>query len=419
MFQRAIFFRTILWVCLLAFCTVVSAAEIKVCSDCDHQQIKTAVAQAKSYDTVYVLPGLYAEADIIIDKPLTLIGQGFPRIDASSGKSGLIIRADSVSISGVHIVNVQVSHLDDRAGIRVEDCKEFRLTNNHLTNTFFGIYLQHAKRGIISGNIIKANAKEEMNSGNAIHLWYCNNVEIVANEVSGHRDGIYLEFVKESLIRENLSTNNIRYGLHFMFSDHNEYLDNIFRNNGAGVAVMFSKFINMRNNLFEENWGATSYGLLLKEIYDAEIINNRFIKNCTGIYVEGCTRINYKRNNFEGNGWAIRISGGCVSNEISGNNFIGNSFDLSTNSSSSENSFDGNFWSAYDGYDLDHDGVGDVPYRPVKLFNYIVDQTPEAVVLLRSFFIDLLNFSEKVNPLYTPKGVMDNFPRTVKFNSHD
>ena len=419
MYQRAIFFRTINWLWMLLFASALLAREIKVCPDCIVDSLKTAISQSKAYDTIRIIGGEYHEADVVIDKPLTIIGEDFPKIDAQSGKSGLLIRSDSVKVFGMHVTNIQVSHLDDRAGIRVENSKFFELRNNRLSHTFFGIYLQHASKGIITDNLIQANAKEEMNSGNAIHLWYCNQVEITNNRVVGHRDGIYLEFVKNSSVRDNISTNNIRYGLHFMFSDHNEYLGNVFRNNGAGVAVMFSKFINMRNNLFEENWGATSYGLLLKEIYDAEITNNRFVKNCTGIYVEGCTRINYFRNDFERNGWAIRISGGCVKNQISKNNFIGNSFDLSTNSNSSENSFDGNFWSAYDGYDLDHDGVGDVPYRPVKLFNYIVDQTPEAVVLLRSFFIDLLNFSEKVNPLYTPKGVMDNLPRTVKFSNDD
>ena len=41
------------------------------------------------------------------------------------------------------------------------------------------------------------------------------------------------------------------------------------------------------------------------------------------------------------------------------------------------------------------DGVGDVPYQPVKLFNYVVNRTPEAMVLLRSLFVDLLNFSKR------------------------
>ena len=76
--------------------------------------------------------------------------------------------------------------------------------------------------------------------------------------------------------------------------------------------------------------------------------------------------------------------------------------------------FDKNYWSNYTGYDLDKDGIGDVPYRPVKLFSYVVNKTPEALVLLRSLFVDMINFSEKVSPVFTPDNLMDNNPLTKK-----
>ena len=50
-----------------------------------------------------------------------------------------------------------------------------------------------------------------------------------------------------------------------MFSNDDSYISNLFKNNGAGVAVMFSKSLKMFNNTFEENWGDSAYGLLLKE----------------------------------------------------------------------------------------------------------------------------------------------------------
>ena len=253
-------------------------------------------------------------------------------------------------------------------------------------------------------------------SGNAIHLWYCKQIVVENNQVRGHRDGIYLEFVDDSRVRNNISENNLRYGLHFMFSNDDDYSHNIFRRNGAGVAVMFSRNINMWENRFEYNWGRASYGLLLKEIYDAEIRDNVFLENTIGIYVEGSTRIQYQHNEFNRNGWAIKMSGGCLDNTVTANNFLDNTFDLSLNSAPNNNSFDGNYWSEYNGYDLGRDGVGDVPYQPVKLFNYVVNRTPEAMVLLRSLFVDLLNFSEKVSPVLTPANVADKTPLMQKLN---
>ena len=104
------------------------------------------------------------------------------------------------------------------------------------------------------------------------------------------------------------------------------------------------------------------------------------------------------------------MSGGCYANAFTANNFIGNSFDVSYNSKMNDNTFNGNFWSAYSGYDLDKDGSGDVPYRPVKLFSYVVNRTPETIVLLRSLFVDIINFSEKVSPAFTPADLVDQTP---------
>jgi nitrous oxidase accessory protein len=84
--------------------------------------------------------------------------------------------------------------------------------------------------------------------------------------------------------------------------------------------------------------------------------------------------------------------------------------DISYNSKLNDNTFDENYWSSYTGYDLDKNGYGDVPYRPVKLFSYMVNKTPETIILLRSLFVDILNFSEKVSPVFTPDDLLDNNP---------
>ena len=393
------------------------AGTIEVCSSCPTKTIKAAINMASPCDSVVIHHGLYKEGKIVIDKPLYLLGLDFPILDGDDTTEIITVISDHVHIEGLQIQNVGTSYLEDRAGLRIKRSKHFTIINNILRNTFFGIYLEHADDGTVLNNEIIGDAKDEMSSGNAIHVWYCKRIFVSNNLVKNHRDGIYFEFVDDSEITKNVSTDNLRYGLHFMFSNDDNYYHNTFRNNGAGVAVMFSKKINMWNNTFEKNWGTTSYGLLLKEIYDAKIFNNSFVKNTIGIYLEGSTRIKYTGNQFINNGWAMKISGGCLDNEITGNDFISNTFDLSVRSAMNNNTFDNNYWSSYTGYDLDRDGFGDVPYRPVKLFNYVVNQTPEAIILLRSFFVELVNFTEKVSPVFTPVNVMDHNPLMVEVNA--
>ncbi len=402
---------------LVFFClpALIHSTEWKVCPDCEISTIKEGINKADSGDVVLVFNGIYKEGNIVVDKSIHLKGVDNPVIDGENNTEIITVVADQVTLSGLTVQNVGVSYLEDRAGIRIQKSKNFIIRDNFLLNTFFGIYLEHSNDGLIENNQVLGKAVEEMSSGNAIHMWYCKRIKVVANKVERHRDGIYLEFVDDSEISKNLSTQNLRYGLHFMFSNYDDYFDNVFSHNGAGVAVMFSKKINMWKNHFYKNWGKSSYGLLLKEIYDGEIYQNVFEENTQAIYVEGSTRINYFQNDFIRNGWAIKIAGGCMDNVITKNNFVSNTFDLAINKGMHNNKFNNNYWSEYRGYDLDKDGIGDVPFRPVKLFNYVVNRTPEAMVLLRSLFVDLINFSEKVSPVLTPDNVKDEEPSIRPF----
>lgn len=396
-----------------------SAADtLVVCKKCDISTIKEGVMMAKDHDTVLVKKGTYKEFNIKIDKPLVLKGENFPVIDGELKGEIITITSDDVTLDGLFIINVGTSYTVDYAAVRVIKSENFLIQNLVLEKLFFGIYLEKSKNGRVYHNNIIGDAEEEYNSGNGIQLWYSHNVEIDRNIVTHVRDGIYLEFSDDCSITNNTSSENVRYGLHFMFSNNDIYSGNTFENNGAGVAVMFSKEIKMYDNIFRDNWGTAAYGMLLKEINDSEISGNVFQENTVGINIEGSNRVTYSNNDFIGNGWAIKSRGACYTNIFTENNFLYNSFDLSYNSKLNDNKFDNNFWSNYTGYDLDKDGIGDVPYRPVKLFSYVVNRTPEAIILLRSLFVDIIDFSEKVSPVFTPDNLVDIRPR-MKQIVHD
>ncbi|WP_282031244.1 nitrous oxide reductase family maturation protein NosD [Winogradskyella eximia] len=402
----------LLAVILMAKLTV--AQTVEVCKTCPISTLKDGIAKAKDFDTIVVKKGTYKEHNVLVNKPLTIIGENYPVIDGELKGEIITVTSDNVTVDGLFIINVGNSYTADYAAIRVKNSKNFLIQNLVLEKLFFGIYIEKSRDGKVFHNKIIGEAVEEYNSGNGIQLWYSRNVQIEHNFVQHVRDGIYLEFSNDCVIKNNVSALNVRYGLHFMFSNDDSYEDNTFENNGAGVAVMFSKRIQMFNNIFKENWGTASYGLLLKEINDAEIVGNTFENNTIGINIEGSNRINYKHNTFSNNGWAIKVKGACYTNIFTENNFLYNSFDIAYNSKVNDNEFDKNYWSSYTGYDLDKNGIGDIPYRPVKLFSYIVNRTPETIILLRSMFIDIIDFSEKVSPVFTPDDLLDNNPQIKK-----
>lgn len=405
--------KGLLILCVLVFSTAIDAGAsvTKVCATCPVSSLKAAIEQARPHDTIHLAAETFYEHSLIVEIPLTITGDKGAVIDGRNEGNILHVSADSVTIENLIIRHVGQSYTQDHSAIRLSRCKHFRIAHNILEDIFFGIVIERSTDGVIIQNAISSDAQDEISSGNGIHLFYCKRLLVEGNHITRVRDGIYLEFVDDSRITKNLSEYNLRYGLHFMFSNRDSYDRNVFQHNGAGVAVMFSKEITMEENRFLENWGNSSYGLLLKEINDAVIRKNHFEKNTTAINIEGSNRILYEHNTFLSNGWAMKFRGGCYVNEVKSNDFLYNTFDISYKGKMNDNLFEQNYWSSYTGYDLNRDGTGDVPYRPVKLFSYIVNENPTSIILLRSLFVDLINFSEKVSPVFTPDNLMDMLPR--------
>lgn len=400
------------------FFSFVYANTIEVCSSCTVSSIKQAIKLANDGDTIIVKAGVYKEHDIEIKKSIKLIAEEGAIIDGENKGEIVLVQADNVTVDGFEIINVGNSTIKDFAAIRIQRVNNFTIQNLIIRNPFFAIYLQAANEGIIRNNIVYGEAKQEYNAGNGIHMWKSSNNIIEGNQLFRMRDGIYCEFSDENLFKDNISKDNIRYALHFMFCHYADVTQNTFYNNGAGIAVMYSKHMKMYENTMRDNWGAASYGVLLKEVVDCEIHHNDFHRNTTAINIEGGSRIKYYHNDFLNNGWAINSRGGNYHNDFVNNNFINNSFDVAFTGKVNNNTFNGNYWSDYTGYDLDKDGVGDVPYSPVKLFNYLVNKSPEAIILLRSMFVDIVEFAEKVSPVFTPEGLQDETP-SMKMIIHD
>jgi nitrous oxidase accessory protein len=372
--------------------------------------IGSAVRAARPGTIVLVRSGIYREPTIVLDKPIELLGTGAPVLDGGNEREILQVIADSVTVRGLVLRNTGSSYLVDRAAIKVMDVTGCVIEKNRIENAFFGIYMGRVSDCRVAGNVIVSNAASETTAGNGIHLWTVDRVEITDNYIRGHRDGIYFEFTSSAIVRRNSSVRNLRYGLHFMYSDNCSYVENVFASNLAGVAVMYSKSVRMEGNRFADSWGGASYGLLLKEIYDPVIVGNTFFRNTVGIVADGAVRIQAADNTFERNGWGVRLLASTYDGRFERNDFIGNTFDVTTNSFNIQNRFHENYFDSYRAYDLDRDGFGDVPHRPVRLFAVLVERSPQAVLLLRSFLVGVLDVAERMIPGVTPSNLADGSP---------
>lgn len=372
--------------------------------------LKKGLDLASNGDVITIKAGIYKDGNTQIAKSVSIIGEGNVVFDGENKYEILTISASNVTIKNIVFNNAGYSALKDFAAIKIIDTYKVLIENNHINNAYFAIHVSNSSQVTIRNNVLFGTPKSEQLTGNGIHLWKCSSALIENNRCTGYRDGIYFEFVGNSIIKNNWSEKNIRYGLHFMFSNDDTYLNNTFKNNGAGVAVMYSKRVRMETNHFEENWGPSAYGLLLKDIADSHINGNTFLKNTVGIHMEGSSRIEIRRNIFKSNGWAVKIQASCDDNNFTQNNFFGNSFDVGTNGTMVLNKFDNNYWDKYEGYDLNKDGIGDIPYHPVSLYSMIIEQNPNTLMLFRSFTVQLLDKAEKMIPGATPENLVDKKP---------
>jgi len=390
--------------------TAAAANEIIVRKNSDVPTISRALELAKRGDHIIVTAGVYEANQITVDKSVTITGREGAILDGMGKYEIMVVTADSVTIEYLTFRNAGVSYTEDNAAIKLKEVKYGTIAHNTLENNFFGIYLAKSSYCTVSDNKVSGNGRKETASGGGIHLWNCNNIVIKGNYVRNSRDGIYFEFVDHTTITHNVSEYNIRYGLHLMYSKHDTYTHNTFRHNRAGGVIMYSNFVTMKYNDYQYNWGPSNDGLLLKELNDGVVEHNRFFKNSSAIYSEGSNRIKIDHNQFLQNGWAVKIMANSTQNTFNDNNFLDNAFDVITSGEVNENNFDHNYWSDYQGYDLDHNGIGDVPYRPVSLFSFVVNEQPSSIILMRSMFIQILSIAEKAFPMLTPITLKDNQP---------
>ncbi|HRN52974.1 MAG TPA: nitrous oxide reductase family maturation protein NosD, partial [Gemmatimonadaceae bacterium] len=395
--------RRLLAALTLALAARLPAQELVVGDGAAFRTITAAVAAARPGSTIRVRPGTYREPTIVLRTPgLRLIGEGWPVLDGEGAREIVNIRADDITVQGFVLSNTGIAHMQDRAALRVVEAARCTVADNRFRDALFAIYLQRALDCTIRNNDIVGAGGGESNNGNGVHLWHSTGIKVIGNSITGQRDGIYFEFSRGAVAEDNRSEGNARYGLHFMFSDSCTYARNAFVANGAGVAVMYSKGITMERNEFRDAIGSAAYALLLKEITDGALVGNRFINSSTGLYLEGASRLDIRENEFRANGWAVRLMADALDNRFVGNRFIGNAFDVATNSRTVRSTFDGNWWDAYRGYDLDRDGRGDVPFRPVRFFALVVEKHPEALLMLRSPVTTVLDAAERVFPVLTP-----------------
>ena len=360
-------------------------------------------------DTVIVSAGDY-QGDLVIDRPLRLVGQGRPRLLGSGVDSVVSIRAPDVTIEGFDVDGRGGGDLGrDTSGIHVA-APRATIRDCRVSGSLFGIYLREAHGSAVVGCRVRGiPGKDAGEKGSGIHVWNTEGYRLEDNEVVDVRDGFYIQSSSRGAIRRN-TARDLRYGLHYMFSDDNVFEDNLFERGAAGTALMFSKCITFRRNRFLHNRGFASVGLLFKACDDVLAESNLVADNARGVFLEGSYRNVFRGNVVAESDVAIVLYDSSGGNRFEGNSFVGNMTPLQLVGKRTDTVFRGNHWSDNRDLDLDGDGHADRPYRLSSVFDHFRGNLTAADLFVDGFAGRALAAAEGTFPVLQPVDVVDAAP---------
>lgn len=398
--------RCIAW--LIAAVGLVPAA---AAADVAPGTLAAALAAAAPGATLRLAAGVHP-GPVAIDRPVTLTGAPGAIVDGGGAGSVITVSAPDVTIAGLTVRHSGIDLSEQDSGIFVDKAGDrARIAGNRLERNLIGVYLWGPDDALVRGNVIVGRSDLRMNErGNGVQLWNAPGSVIADNHVAYGRDGIFVTTSKRNVFRGN-RFRDLRFAIHYMYTNDSELLDNVSTGNHAGFALMFSKRLRVRGN---RSVGDRDHGILLNYANESVIEKNIVAPGghkCVFIY--NSNKNAFRDNRFEGCDIGVHFTAGSERNALSGNAFIGNRTQVKyvgTRWLDWTEAGRGNYWSDNPSFDLDGDGIADRPYRPNDVVDQLVWRYPAAKLLLNSPAITALRWAQARFPGLHPGGVVDTAP---------
>ncbi|NSL51663.1 nitrous oxide reductase family maturation protein NosD [Calidifontibacillus erzurumensis] len=403
--MRKFFFFLFAIINLYFFSNDVASAE-KITVD-PHSNLQSIIDNAEEGDVVVVKKGHY-HGNLVIDKPVELIGEQGAVIVGEGTGNVIEIAAPNVTISNFIIKNS--GKKDDNSGIFIRSSNNV-IKNNTLKNVHFGIYIQKGHHNEIVDNSITGYNGHFSQKGNGIHLFYAEGTKLIGNKINSVQDGVYFDFAIDTLLQKNYVEGS-RYAYHVMYAKNGVINENIAMKNITGLMIMGAKDFEVQNNVVTENLDFRGHGILIFDSDRIQVLNNYVTFNNTGISMQDARSCTIEGNVFAGNYIGLDLKNKNEGNTMIKNNFVGNIMQtkIFTKVEPMDADGQGNYWDDYTGIDFDGDGIGEIPYESGKLFDKLVEKNPMLQFFFESPAIKLWASIEKIFPAFSGDKGMDRFP---------
>lgn len=369
------------------------------------------LAQAPDGAVVHLPAGTYS-GPVVIDRPVSLIGEPGAILHGDGASSVVTIASPGVTVRGLTITGSGLSLRNEDAGVYVLETGDGAvIENNVIDDNLFGVFLKGPQAAIVRGNTIRGRRDLRVNErGNGVHLWNAPGSVIAGNDISDGRDGIFTTTSRDNVFSDN-RLHGVRFAVHYMYTNNSELRHNTSTDNSAGFVMMYSRTIHMVDNRSQND---RDHGFLFNYVDGVVVEGNAVVdggEKCVFIY--NANRNAFRGNLFQGCEIGIHFTAGSENNVISGNAFINNRTQVkyvgTRHLDWAENGV-GNYWSDNPAYDLDGDGIGDRPYRPNGLMDQVIWRAPAAKLLMASPAMQILQWAQSAFPAVLPGGVVDSAP---------
>jgi nitrous oxidase accessory protein len=373
--------------------------------------LSAAIAVASPGDVLRLRTGRH-DGPVLVDRALTIEGEPGAIIDGQGRGRTLEIAAPNVTIRHLGIRGSGTSLEGMDAGIFLQQtATEAIVEDNDVEGNLVGVYVHGAQGAVVRRNRIIGFAAAHLNdAGNGVYVWNAPGAQLLDNDISGGRDGIFTNVSRNNVFRGN-RLHGVRFAVHYMYTNDSEVSDNISVGNHAGYVIMYSNHLVIRNNVSDTD---RDHGLLLNYANDSDITGNAVLHaddKCVFIYNANKNR--FRDNWFERCRIGIHFTAGSERNAMSGNAFVNNQTQVmyvGTRFLDWSEKGKGNYWSDNPAFDLNGDGIADEPYRPNDIVDQIVWRYPAAKLLLNSPAAQVVRWAQSQFPGLHPGGVVDTAP---------
>ncbi len=383
-----------------------SARDIKITGE-----LRKTVAQAQPGDHIHLSAGRYA-GPLLLTRPVKITGGPGVIITGNGVGNVITVKSPGVRLSGLTItgsgllLETQDSGIflsKGATGAIVEDC--------HILDNLIGVYIWGARKAIVRHNIIRGRQDMHVNErGNGVQIWNAPGAIVDGNDIQYGRDGIFVTTSRKNIFRNN-NFHDVRFAVHYMYTNNSKVINNVSTGNDIGYAIMFSTHVDVVDN---KSVNDRDRGILFNYANHTKILGNRVTggpEKCIFIYNSNKNII--RGNLFKGCEIGVQFTAGSEDNVITGNAFIGNRMQVKyvgTRWLDWSRNGRGNYWSDNTAFDMDGDGIADNIYRPNDLTDQILWRYPSARLLINSPAVKILKWAQSAFPALHPGGVIDSAP---------